>query len=135
SEIGPSRHRAARRIMVVANGAKPTSHCQTCECALGSGTKDIGVANVKIRWEESMTLPRRHVLRLAAGALSAPAVLRAALAQDYPSRPIRLLVGYPPGGATDIIARICAPGLSERLGQPRVAGTPAGSGGPLPGAA
>jgi tripartite-type tricarboxylate transporter receptor subunit TctC len=93
------------------------------------------VANSKIRWEESMTLPRRQFLRLAAGAVSAPAVLRVAQAQDYPSRPIRLLVGYPPGGATDIIARICAQGLSERLGKPVVVENRGGTGGNLAGEA
>jgi len=67
--------------------------------------------------------------------VSAPAVLRVALAQDYPSRPIRLLVGYPPGGATDIIARICAQGLSERLSKPVVVENRGGSGGNLAGEA
>src|SRR5262245_55061808 len=82
-----------------------------------------------------MTLLRRQFLRLAAGAVSAPAVLRLAQAEDYPSRPIRLLVGYPPGGATDIIARICAQGLSERLGKPVVVENRGGTGGNLAGEA
>jgi tripartite-type tricarboxylate transporter receptor subunit TctC len=82
-----------------------------------------------------MTLPRRQFLRFAAGAVSTPAVLRVAQAQDYPSRPIRLLVGYPPGGAADIVARICAQGLSERLGKPVVVENRGGSGGNLAGEA
>src|SRR5215468_3733233 len=82
-----------------------------------------------------MTLPRRQFLLLTASAVAAPAVLHVAQAQDYPSRPIRLLVGYPPGGATDIIARICAQGLSERLGKPVVVENRPGTGGNLAGEA
>ena len=60
---------------------------------------------------------RRHALALAAGALAAPAVLRGARADTYPSRPIHLMVGFPPGGTADIIARLTGQALSERLGQ------------------
>jgi tripartite-type tricarboxylate transporter receptor subunit TctC len=62
-------------------------------------------------------LSRRHVLSLAAGTLAAPAVLRSARADTYPSRPIHLLVGFPPGGTADIIARLTGAALGERLGQ------------------
>src|SRR6188474_1858126 len=54
-----------------------------------------------------------------------------ALAQSYPSRPIRLIVGYPPGGAVDIIARLYGQGLSVRLGQPVVVENKPGTGGNL----
>jgi tripartite-type tricarboxylate transporter receptor subunit TctC len=64
-----------------------------------------------------MKLPRRQFLRLAAGVASLPAVSRIARAQAYPSRPVRVIVGFGPGGATDVIARIVAQRLSERLGQ------------------
>jgi tripartite-type tricarboxylate transporter receptor subunit TctC len=64
-----------------------------------------------------MKLPRRQFLHLAAGAAALPAVLRTARAQTYPTRPLRWIVGFPPGGATDIVARIIGPRLSDRLGQ------------------
>jgi tripartite-type tricarboxylate transporter receptor subunit TctC len=67
-----------------------------------------------------MKLPRRRFLNLAASTVALPALLRAARANTYPSRPIHLLVGFPPGGAADIIARLTAQMLSERLGQPIV---------------
>jgi len=60
---------------------------------------------------------RRQFLHLAAGSAALPALLRGALALDYPTRPVRIVVGYPPGGVTDIVARLIAPWLSERLGQ------------------
>jgi len=64
-----------------------------------------------------MKLPRRRFLQLAAGAAALPAMPRVASALDYPTRPVHLIVGYPPGGVTDIVARLIAPWLSERLGQ------------------
>jgi len=60
---------------------------------------------------------RRHVLHLAAGAAALPAVSRISWAQAYPSRPVRVIVGFAAGGATDIVARILGQWLSERLGQ------------------
>jgi tripartite-type tricarboxylate transporter receptor subunit TctC len=65
-----------------------------------------------------MKLLRRTFLRLAAGAAALPAVSRIARAQAYPSRPLRWIIGFPPGGGADTVARIMGPWLSERLGQP-----------------
>jgi tripartite-type tricarboxylate transporter receptor subunit TctC len=61
-------------------------------------------------------LQRRNFLHLAAGAAAMPAVSRLAQAQSYPSRPVRILVGFPPGGSVDIVARLIGQWLSERLG-------------------
>ena len=65
-----------------------------------------------------MKLPRRQFLHLAAGAAATPAVSRIASAQAYPTKPIRWIIGFPPGGGADAVARIMEPWLSRRLGQP-----------------
>ena len=64
-----------------------------------------------------MTPTRRQFLHLAAGAGAVPAVSRNAWAQAYPARPVRIIVGYPSGGSNDILARLMAQWLSERMGQ------------------
>ena len=64
-----------------------------------------------------MKLPRRNFLRLAVGTVALPALSRIARAQAYPTRPVRLIVGFAAGGTTDITARLIGQWLSERLGQ------------------
>jgi len=64
-----------------------------------------------------MKLSRRKLLHAAAAAPFIPAAGRAALASDYPSRPVHLIIGYPPGGSADLTARLTCQWLSERLGQ------------------
>jgi tripartite-type tricarboxylate transporter receptor subunit TctC len=78
-----------------------------------------------------MKLPRRKFLHLAAGAAALPAVSRVARAQTYPSRPVRIIVTFPAGSTSDILARPIAQWLSERLGQPFVIDNRPGAGGTI----
>jgi tripartite-type tricarboxylate transporter receptor subunit TctC len=76
-----------------------------------------------------MKLPRRNFLRLAAGAAALPTLSRVARAQAYPTRPVRIIVPYPPGGAPDIVGRMMGEWLSERLGQQFIIENRPGAGG------
>jgi tripartite-type tricarboxylate transporter receptor subunit TctC len=76
-----------------------------------------------------MKLPRRHFLHLAAGAATLPAVSGIARAQTYPMKPVRIIVGFAPGGGADIAARLIGQWLSERLGQTFVIENRPGAGG------
>jgi len=75
---------------------------------------------MRISTEDAMKLCRRTFLHLAAGVAGLPVVSRPASAQPYPSRPVRLIVGFAPGGPGDILARLIGQWLQERLGQPFV---------------
>ena len=63
-----------------------------------------------------MKLPRRKFLHLAAGAAALPSLSLVASADDYPTRPVRIVAGFAAGGAVDIVARLIAQWLSERIG-------------------
>jgi tripartite-type tricarboxylate transporter receptor subunit TctC len=75
-----------------------------------------------------MKLPRRQFLQLATGAAALPTVSRFAWAQTYPSRPVRLIVPFPPGGGAEISARLIGQWLSERLGKPFIIDNRPGAG-------
>jgi len=74
---------------------------------------------------------RRQFLHLAASAAALPAVPHVARAQAYPTRPVRVIVGFPPGGVSDLYARLIAQWLSERLGQQFIVENRTGAGGSL----
>src|SRR5882724_9798950 len=76
-----------------------------------------------------MKLPRRTFLHLAVGAAALPVVSRTARAQAYPARSITLIVPFPPGGSTDVGARIVADHMSRTLGQQIVVQNVSGAGG------
>src|SRR5262252_912528 len=82
----------------------------------------------RIARRDRMTLARREFLQLAAGAAVLPTLARDASAQGYPTRPVRLILGFPAGGSTDLVARIMAAWLSERLGQSFVVENKPGAG-------
>ncbi len=77
----------------------------------------------------NVKLPRRKFLRLAAGAAALPVASQIARAQTYPTRPVRLIIGIAPGSAPDILGRLVAQSLSERLGQPFTVENRPGGGG------
>jgi tripartite-type tricarboxylate transporter receptor subunit TctC len=78
-----------------------------------------------------LKLPRRRFLQLAAGTVALPAVSRFAWAQTYPARPVRMIVAFPAGNASDVIARLMAQSLSQRLGQQFFVENRPGAGGSL----
>jgi tripartite-type tricarboxylate transporter receptor subunit TctC len=75
-----------------------------------------------------MPLPRRKFLRLAAAVAALPAFAHKTGAQSYPARPVRIILGFPAGGSTDLVARIMAAWLGERLGQSFVVENKPGAG-------
>ena len=76
-----------------------------------------------------MKLPRRKFLHVAAGAAALTVLSRAAWAQAYPTRPVRIIVPFPAGQASDTVARLMGQSLSERLGQSFVIENRTGAGG------
>jgi tripartite-type tricarboxylate transporter receptor subunit TctC len=75
-----------------------------------------------------MNPSRRTLVHWAAAAAAFPAISTFAAAQDYPARPVRLIVGFAPGGSTDILARLMGQWLAERLGQQFIIENRAGAG-------
>lgn len=82
-------------------------------------------------WGDDVVQARRRFLQLAASAAAVPFVTSAASALDYPTRPVRIIVGYPAGGTADIVSRVMAQWLSERLGQQFIVENRPGAGGNL----
>ena len=78
-----------------------------------------------------MQFPRRHMLRLALGATALPAVMRTAAAENFPSRPVTVIVPFAPGALNDIVARLLSNGMSASLGQPVVVENVAGADGTI----
>src|SRR5712671_5594179 len=74
-------------------------------------------ANSILLLEKTMKLSRREFLNLAAGTATLPAASHVSWAQSYPSRPVRIISGFPPGGVNDLHARLFGQWLSEWLGQ------------------
>ena len=107
----------------------PESRRQNQEGGSRAATTGLLISAAQLLWEETVKLPRRNFLRLAAGAAALPVVSRTATAQAYPSRPVRMIVPFAPAGGADILARLMGQWLSERLGQPFVIENRPGAGG------
>jgi tripartite-type tricarboxylate transporter receptor subunit TctC len=83
----------------------------------------------RVTQEVAMRLCRRRLLHLAAGAAALPVLPRIARAQGYPTRPVHIIVGFPPGGQIDVIARLIGQSLAERLRQAFIIENRPGAGG------
>jgi tripartite-type tricarboxylate transporter receptor subunit TctC len=109
-----------------------TRFCQDCRLRLRQHRsvplKRAATANNR---RHAMKLPRRQFLHLAAGAAALPAVSRFAWAQAYPTRPITIIVPFPPGGTIDAIARVLAERMRGPLGQPIIIENVSGAGGSI----
>jgi tripartite-type tricarboxylate transporter receptor subunit TctC len=92
-------------------------------CPVGGCGSDPAVVR-----ERDVALHRRQFLRLTAGAGALPALSRVSWALDYPTRPVRILVGFPPGQSADIAVRLIGQRLSDRLGQPFIVENRPGAG-------
>src|SRR5262245_30861060 len=84
-----------------------------------------------VRWRTDVRFSRRKFLKNAGGAAALPFASRIALAQNYPTRPARIISGFPPGGISDTYARIIAGWLSQQLGQQFIVENRPGAGGNL----
>src|SRR5262249_21767098 len=107
-----------------------SAHAIFAAPVLLSGDRQVDRASSPTYKGDIMNLSRRQSLRLtAAGAATLPAMLRFAWAQNYPTRPVRIIIGAPAGGPTDTSARLIGQWLSERLGQPFIIENRPGAGG------
>jgi tripartite-type tricarboxylate transporter receptor subunit TctC len=106
-----------------------SAHAIFAASVLPSGDRQVDRASSSTYKGDIMNLPRRQFLRLTAvGAAALPATLRVTWAQNYPTRPVRIIIGAPPGGPTDTSARLIGQWLSERLGQPFIIDNRPGAG-------
>jgi tripartite-type tricarboxylate transporter receptor subunit TctC len=103
--------------------------CNAVVCQLNDPFHKPDATRIRARAEEKLKVLRREFLHLAAGAAALPVLSQFAWAQDYPTRPVRMVVGFPAGQAADSLARIVAQALSERLGQSFLVDNRPGAGG------
>ena len=122
TDAGGARRAAESRHREMVAGRQGRQHQGRVAATAGSITRRA------FFWEDAVKRCRRTFLHLAAGAAALPLVSRFASAQAYPSRPVRIVVGFPPGSGVDIVARLISPSLSERLGQPFVVENRPGAG-------